>query len=279
MAFDDLDRAYKFCKTKKDKVEARVVQIRLLTMAQKTDWFKQAQHSYDKAFSLMPEHAGLHYFMGIAFKEAGYLDRAADQFKEVLRLDKGYGIQANKEWERVQEIKRAEPGTQVIREVAHLKVLNRAQVAALFIEELQLEKLYQERGVEKDEAPIPYPNDFMNHPLRADIEKLIRLRVRGLGLTAVNTFEPEKPITRARFALMLEDILVRLTGDKGLPVRFLSCNSPFKDVHEGHYAFNAIVAVAIRGLMETDLSGNFRKNDPISGAEALLVIRRLKEKL
>ncbi len=96
---------------------------------------------------------------------------------------------------------------------------------------------------------------------------------------SIGVFAPDKEITRANFAIMIEDILARVTREHNLDTKHFGCASPFKDVNNGNYAFNAIMTVTTRGIMSANMYGYFSKDDPVSGTKALLVLRKLKEKL
>ena len=55
--------------------------------------------------------------------------------------------------------------------------------------------------------------------------------------------------------------------------------SPYPDIPVTVAWFNAILDVVNRGLMQPELSGEFRSDDFVDGAEALLAIRVLKQRL
>ena len=64
-----------------------------------------------------------------------------------------------------------------------------------------------------------------------------------------------------------------------MPIKYIGAKSPFKDMNSSYYAFNAIITCTTRGIMRADLNGYFKGEDPVSGADALLILRRLKEAL
>jgi hypothetical protein len=68
-------------------------------------------------------------------------------------------------------------------------------------------------------------------------------------------------------------------GDEKLATKFIGAVSPFPDVRSDHYAFNSIMVCTTRGLMEAKLDGYFGLEESLSGADALLVIRRMKDEL
>ena len=92
--------------------------------------------------------------------------------------------------------------------------------------------------------------DIAGHPLRADIEGIIRIGMRGLEVYPDGTFRPEEQVDRASYAMMIEDILIRITGDRALATRFIGSRSPFPDLRADLPYFNAVMVVTSRGIME-----------------------------
>jgi hypothetical protein len=81
--------------------------------------------------------------------------------------------------------------------------------------------------------------------------------------------------------MMIEDILVKVTGDNGLATKFIGQVSPFPDLRSDLPYFNAAMVVTSRGLMEVKnfASGEFAPLSAVAGVDALLVIRKFKEEL
>jgi len=86
---------------------------------------------------------------------------------------------------------------------------------------------------------------------------------------------------RAEFAMMIEDILIKITGVEELATRFIGSVSPFPDLRNDLPYFNAVMLCTTRGIMAAkDLkSGEFDAMGNVSGAEALLSLRVLKTQL
>jgi len=83
------------------------------------------------------------------------------------------------------------------------------------------------------------------------------------------------------YAMMIESILIMLTGDGALATRFIGSRSPFYDLRADHPAFNAVMLATSRGIMEAGdaATGAFAPYQPVGGADALLAIRRIREEL
>jgi tetratricopeptide (TPR) repeat protein len=136
------------------------------------------------------------------------------------------------------------------------------------------------------EVPQPAPvkvtaKDIADHPLKAYIEGILETGVRGLENDPKGNFNPAEVISRGEYAIMLEDVLIKLTGEKDLAARYVNSKSLFPDVPADMPYFNAIISVTSRGIMEAKntKTGEFAPLKPLSGVEAVLVIHKLKEKL
>lgn len=298
-AFKYMGKAKKYAETDEDKVFYHVGKLRLYTMAKPDDeWLEDAEEEFEDAVKLDPKASAAYYYMGVAYKFALEFSRSADMFAKVLDLDDQYVSEADTEWKLVQKIQRAMPGTTTGKKIALVESITRADVAALFMEELKIDELYKKQGVKtydtsfkdpekfkegKDakENPVISATDIGEHVLKIDIEGIIRIGVRGLEVYSDGAFHPDDLINRAAYAMMIEDILIKVTGDKNLATKFIGSASPFPDVRNDLPYFNAVMAVTSRGIMSAKdfASGEFAPLSSVSGADALLIIRKLKEEL
>lgn len=295
-AFKNVKKGLSTAKDKDQKVNAHVGMIRLYAMQRKGDWLDNAVDQFDDVMQLNPKSPEAHYFMGIAYKRAFDFDKAGEMFKKVLDFNDKYITEANKEWKIVQKIQRAAPGTRIGKQIALIDEITRADIAALFIQELKLEKLYQKRTPKRFDTSFKSPTkkykadwiakaeaatDIQDHVLRTDIEIVLSLMVKGLEPSPDHRFFPNKKIVKAEYAMMIEDILIKVSGDKSLATKFIGSQSPFPDLRSDLPFFNAVMVCTSRGIMEArDMTtGEFGPMDPVSGADALLIIRRVKEEL
>ncbi len=300
-AYENMDKA-KSLETK--GIEARVGMIRLYSMQMAKDQkmvhelLGSAEKEFKTANGKEPNNARLHYYMGLCYRMALDFDKAASMFRTVLDLNRDFVAEANAEWAVIQKIQRAAPGTEIGKKIALIDKIDRADSAALFDQEMNLEKLYTNRGIKTYDTTYQAPTesttkmqtetvvkmapatDIADSWLKPSIDTILRLQVRGLEAGPNHTFEPTKLITKAEFALMLEDILIKVGGDEKLATKYIGAQSLFPDVRSDHYAFNAIMVVTSRGFIEADkATGEFRPGDPVSGADALLAIRAFKDQL
>ncbi|HYA86595.1 MAG TPA: S-layer homology domain-containing protein [Nitrospirota bacterium] len=300
-AFENMEKA-KGYETK--GIEARIGMIRLygLQMAKEqkrvNELVKSAEKEFKSADEKEPNNPRLHFYMGMCYKTALDFDKAANMFRTVLDINQDFVGEANAEWAVIQKIQRAAPGSEIGKKIALIDKIDRADVAALFDQEMNLEKLFTKRGTKTYDTAFKAPTesstrfspdttvkmepatDIADNWLKPSIETILKLQVRGLEAGPNHKFEPEKIITKGEFALMLEDILIKVTGDEKLATKFIGATSPFPDVRSDYYAFNAIMTVTSRGFLEADkATGEFKAGDTVSGADALLSIREFKDQL
>jgi Tfp pilus assembly protein PilF len=122
--------------------------------------------------------------------------------------------------------------------------------------------------------------DIANHPLKHDIETIIEMGIRGLGNDPKGNFKPEEVLSRGELASMLEDIMSKLTGVDNTTERYITPKSMFPDVSPEMPYCDSIISVTSQGIMKAKnvKTGEFYPLKPLSGTEALLIIRNLKNK-
>jgi len=295
-AYENMKRAKSLAQKTEDKVDAHVGMIRLYSLERKERWIKEAEDEFEDAIKTNPKSSAAFFYMGKAYKYAFNFDKAGEMFKKVLDLNDKYLIEADNEWKVVQKIQRAAPGSLIGKKIALIDEITRADLAALFMQELLLEKLYEKRTPKRFDTSFQAPvkkfeadrivkaeaaTDIQNHVLRTDIQTIMRLGVRGLEPSPDHKFFPNEKITRAAYAMMIEDILMKVSGDEKLATKFIGSKSPFPDLRNDLPFFNAVMVMTSRGIMEAkDLStGEFAAMGTVSGADALLIIRKLKDEL
>jgi tetratricopeptide (TPR) repeat protein len=297
--FKAMKAAKNYAKNTEEKADVYVGYMRLFTLGkEKVDegWLKEVQDWYKKTIKIVPDLPDPYYYMGIAYKQAYRLRAAAGEFTRVLDLDKGFVAEADSEYAIIQKIERAMPGTKVGKKIALLDKITRADVAALFIEELKIDELFARRtpktfdtsfkSPEKDFVSgeyqkIPPATDIEDHVLKTDIKAVIAIGINGLQPFPDHTYKPYQTITRAEFAMMVEDILAKITRNENLSTQFIGSPSPFPDLRNDLPYFNAVMVCTTRGIIEPkDVgTGEFGPMEAVSGAEALLSIRALKTQL
>ncbi len=257
-------------------------------------WLDAVEREYKKAINIDPENAEAYYRRGVCYKRAYEFGKAADDFRKVLDLDKDFTSEANRQWELVQKIQRAAPGTDVGKRIALVDTITRADIAALFISEMEVDKLIKKRrpknydtGFEAPEDPremevdhrvsMAAVTDLEGHWAKNFVTDIVSLDIRGLEPYPDHTFHPDDRINRGEYAMMVEDIIIAILGDESLATKHVGTETRFPDVNPSHPAYNAVCNAIDKNVMDAAMNGEFRMADHVSGADALLVIRKLKE--
>ena len=276
--------------------------IRTGTLMKQNKWLADAEEAYSDGSKLKVDERNLTYylgtealtyFMGVAWLEGKEFQKARDTFSAVLNAKREgkWHEKADKGWKRVDKIVRAMGGItvgDVGKSIATKDTVSRADLAALIIDELKIDKIMAGRiplasqSAKKAEFT---PADMTSHPFKEEVLTLMKWNVRGMEpkydeTTRAYLFKPADPVTRGEMAFILEDVLMKLTGDDKIASAYFGQErSPFPDVKATSAFYNAVMNMTTRNIMESELSGEFRVNAPVDGAEALLAIRILRQKI
>lgn len=258
------------------------------------DWLGDVEDEYNKALKIDPENAEAFFRRGYCYKKAYQFGKAADDFKKVLDLNKRFTQKADKEWELVQKIERAAPGTDVGRKIALVEKISRADVCALYISELGIDKLVKKKRPKEYNTDFDAPadaremkadevvkmkeiTDIDEHWAKNFIMDIVGLKIRGLEPYPDHTFHPQELVNRGEFAMMVEDAIIAILGDPDLATKHIGTESRFPDVNPSHPSYNAICNAVDKNVLDAEMNGEFGLDKSVSGPEALLAIRKLKD--
>ena len=302
-----LDKALSKAIGPNEELSVQLLAMRTISArAEEEDWIDDVEEHFNDALEVFEDHPDLQaskaepwYHWGQSNEKALRFEEAQNAFTKVLELNRGFTREANHAMEQLNKIVRAQPGTRHGLGLAMIDQITRADMAALLMQELKLADLYSRNATPKKEdlrfeSPTkdfvsprknslerPLASDISEHPLREDIETILKLQVRGLESNPQYLFFPNKEITRAEYALMLEDVLMQVTQDTTQSTRFVGDTSPFVDVRPDAYYYNAARTLVSRNIMQLQdkVRGEFGPDRAVAGADALLSLRLLKDEL
>lgn len=279
--------------------EVYIAKAMVLTMkyegkAPPKKWLDEVESEYNRALKIDPENSEAYFRRGYCYKKAYAFSKAAADFRKVLDLNKGFTGAADREWELVQKIERAAPGTDVGRKIALVEKISRADIAALFVQEMKIDKLVKKKRPMVQESGFKAPDDpremkvdenkkmagvtdLEGHWAKNFIMDIVDLSIRGLEAYPDHTFRPQDLVNRGEYAMMVEDILIAILGDESLATKHIGTESRFPDVNPSHPFYNAICNAVDKNVMDAETNGAFGPNKSVTGPDALLVIRKLKE--
>ncbi|ACM21565.1 SLH domain protein [Geotalea daltonii FRC-32] len=300
---DFLDRADKYADTTEEQFDYYLAVMRDNTILKEKGWLKETEGAFGDAAALKLDEQKLvyyqgkeaaDYFMGLAYLQALEFRKARDKFADVLnaRREGKWHDKADRGWKKTDRTVRAMSGLtigDVGKKIAVKDSVSRGDLAALLMDEMKMDKLMAGRlsaaSQGKHLKAEFTPADIADHQFKDEILTLLKWKVRGLEprfdeTTKAYLFKPAEAVTRGEMAFILEDVLIKLTGDEKLATAYFGQEqSPFPDVRSTSPFFNAVMNMTTRAIMEGELSGEFRINEPVDGAEALLAVRVLKQKI
>jgi hypothetical protein len=252
---------------------------------------KSVDIALDSAGDLDPGDPAPFYYAGEAYLAVLKMVEAEVMYSRIAPLQRGYEKEADERLQLLSKVRRFGSGSSVGKRIALVEAVERADMAALLVEELRIVELFansddsdksafapperqsEVRKERYEEMGVP---DIQGHPLQNDIELVLDLGVRGLETFGDGSFRPGEPVGRAEAAMIYADILVRASGKPGLAADFIGEKSPFMDLGNDHPAFNAVMLCVTRGLIQADLrSGLFRPAGPVPGIDAMSALRTL----
>ncbi|MBI2149477.1 MAG: S-layer homology domain-containing protein [Acidobacteria bacterium] len=268
-----LESAGALAKTNQAKLEYHVTAIRFHTRAHDTEkWLDKARKHFEDGIRINNKFSPLQYGMAQAYAAANDLSRAQDLFAQVVSLRSQFAAEADREWKKIQKILRASPATRTGAGIAMQDRISRADLCALLARELRIGKAFKDQTA----VTITLPSDISGHPRRDDILEVLRWRIRGLEVRPDGKFAPDEPVRRGEFAFVIEDVLIKATGDSTLATRYIGTErSPFTDVPSTYAWFNSIMTATSRGLLEAGVDGKFNPESYVEGADTLLGVRKL----
>jgi hypothetical protein len=76
--------------------------------------------------------------------------------------------------------------------------------------------------------------------------------------------------------MLAEDLVIRKTGEASLSRRYIGSESPFADLSPSRASFNAMMSAISRGILSSDVRGQARPTEPVTGSAAILAMRALR---
>ena len=255
---------------------------------QEKKWYKAAEKLLKKALKRKKNHEGATYYTGELYLYQHKFSDAENQFRMVVEMKGDYGSKADKMWQTSQKIVRAMPGTSMGKKVALYEKITRADLAALFAEELKISVLMEKQTSAASGFQTPdqmrlsgsgAPPDSKGHWAETWINELSKYGIMEGG--PGQPFYPDESVNRAEYCMAIQRILTVVTGDTDLEMRYFGESpSRFKDVPSSHPGYNAMALCAERGFMQADMiTGRFDPAGAVSGADALLSIRSFQNSL
>ena len=284
-----LEYADKALQKKPTSPAATTAKGRVLLMTKKPERTSEAVRAFDEALRLDSKYEAAHYYKATALMQQNNFDAAKAQLSALIKIQGRFMERAAEKLQWLQKLQKAAPESEIGKKILTFEDISRADLAALLVKEFYIIDLANRRNPNvfgpdridiKNETNIAEGrahsvNDISGHWAESYIRDVVR--IGGMNIFPDKSFRPEDKIRRMDFALMIQQVFILVTGNRAIDTAFIGSPSPFPDVRQSHYAFNAISLAAERGIMAPDTqTGEFRMNDFVSGMSALLALRKLQ---
>jgi len=273
-AWAKIEEAKKMVKTDDDKIDVYKGEIHLVYLLFTPKMLPKAEKAFKQIMNLRPGDASACFYMALLYERAFLFDKSLSLLDRVLKTENPFVLKAYNEIDKIAKIKKAQPLTEVGKEIGLKDVITKADMAALLVHELHLPQL-----IEVIPDSLPTAKDVLGERFAKEILAIIPLEIRELSATIDGYFEPQQKLTKASFCEILQDILVRVTGNRQLRHRFQRVRSPYKDLDPKVPYYNACILGLVKGfVLPQDRSNRiFGPLNPVSGADALLALKRLRQ--
>ena len=264
--------------------DAAFLKGRIFLAGNRGDRFGQAERAFRRLLELEPGSERALYFLGEALLGTYRFEEAKILFLQVAEKKGEYSSLAAGRIELANLILDVKPATENGMRISLVEKASRVDLCSLLIGELKLKDLAKRYRLMRYEAIYHGVDGVRSIP--PDIEEredsrimldVMALRLPHLDVYPNGDFYPDRPVTRAECALIIQEIMEFLSDDPTLATRYADSESPFQDVRPDYYAFNAIMLGVERGFVRSDpASGAFDPDGSVRGVDALLMIRVLQ---
>lgn len=279
-AFGFMEKARQGAEGRMEQALAEVGTMALNRMERKEGWLSRVRQGFHRAVSLEEDLPEAYFELGVAYKYAYRFPEAEAALNKVLKINTLLVHESEEELNLLEKIEKAAPKSGLGKELVLVSGITRGETAALTVRETQLLEALPRGVAQGDTAPVPVvPPDVASHPMKKDILEVLHSNIRGFSTLYDGSFGADQPMTRAAFATIMANILVRATGKPDLYEKYAGLDSPFLDVRGSSPHFASIVICSEwAGIME-GWGGYFHPMETISGVDALLVLREAEKSL
>lgn len=287
-----LSQADRAIKNDPNLSDAYAVRGRVLTIRKKgKNWYEEAMASLTRALEIDPENHQALYFAAECCLDARKYRDARQYYYQAEEHSGQYESAVAERLILVGKIIQAGNLSEQGAAIALDDKIDRADLAELLVTELNIASRMKERRADlfglyfnDDLSPkrrMDVPRDTGKNRSRDAIMDMLAIGIPSLNVFPDSYFYPDRLVTRARMAAVLQDVLALLKNSSILSTMYIGAATPFIDVHPDYYAFNAIMLCTRSGIMSPAEGDDqrFAPDGPVSGIDAILMIRSLEQAL
>jgi len=266
--------------------DAGIIKGRAFVTHGKKEWAVRAKLAFQNVLDVDPQNEEALYYMGEVCLKVFQFKEAQGYYAQASERKGGFASRADERIRLTIRILAIDQISDSGKRISLSDQLTRSELCRLLINELKLKDLLKIRQVHKYESAYldsnprrKIPSDVAKRRDREDILDIIALHIPDLDCYPDGKFYPSKIVTRAEFAMVVQDIIVMLDDDLTLPAKYSDSESPFPDIRPDYFAYNAVMVGVEEGIMKADpKTGQFNTDSPVSGIDGIEMTRALAEK-
>jgi len=237
---------------------------------------KKIENAYYYALPAYRKQSDLYYYMGLICKKVYQYNQAKTYFSKVISYGGPFKESA---YEMICQIKDLEQcdSCSYQQKFPLIPQVTRADMCYILHHDLDIHALFQKNTNYKFRPKPQIAMDIANNPLKREIEAVLLINLLGLSIFPNNNFEPEMPLTRADFAQIVFEIINRINPQAVSSFYPEKKRGGIADVHSSQHFFRAIHYCTSQLIMFPFETGEFDPYGSVSGADALMSIRTLKQ--
>jgi len=251
-------------------------------------WVEKAIEPLKKALALDPENERVFYYLAEYYYEIQEYEQAMRYFSKAREKNGDFAEQSDNRIIHVTKMMKAEHLSDKGVIIADRDKINRADFCVLLIEELKLKDLIKRKRPELFKKifnedytlktrKITVKSEVGNNKAKEWILEIIQIDIPFLDLYPDGYFYPDRLVTKSHFAVIIQEVMALVSGDSSFSTKYIGIDSKFNDVHSDYYAFNAINLCIEMGIMEAPEDSNFNPDIPVSGIDAILMLRIVED--
>jgi hypothetical protein len=248
-------------------------------------WIEKARKPFAVALEIAPENENVLYYTAEYYYEAGEYAQAVEYYTKANKINGDLAVRSSEKIAHTEKIIEASPLSDEGKRIAKIEKMSRADFCVLLIEEFKLKQLLERQRSEifRKLFNADYTlrsrtgrvkSEIGNNTAKEWILEIIQIDLPFLDPYPDGYFYPDRLVTKAQFAVVIQEVLALINDDPTFTTRYIGMESRFDDVRADYYAFNAInLCVELKIIAAAD-ERNFDSNGIISGMDGILMLRK-----
>ncbi len=217
--------------------------------------------------------AMLHLALGDAYYYLNSLNKAKQQYTKVLFIGENHQVEAANRIETLNKIAAIKIRSKKFKNLLLIKTIKRNNIAYILHSVFRINRRFKIR-----KKPTIALQDITNNTNKTAITKLYNAGM--FSYIKNGKFAPFTIVTRGEMAKIIEDYIVLRTANIDHRTRYKTIKKKIiMDIDKDHMYFNAINLATRKKIMNLSLSGFMNPDSTISGIDALLIIKKMLQKI